>query len=392
MVTFRTMNLGRAIVLLLASSLTVLAPAIVAPSLPGLRAAFAHQAGVELLARLVLTAPALGVVVGASFVGRLVDRVGRRKVLVVGLVIYGFGGTSGLWLPTLPAILAGRFVLGLGIAAVMTAATTLITDLTKGPARGRFLGLQAAFMGLGGLVFLTLGGRLADIAWYWPFATYAAAWFLVPGALAILPLDAVPQAVARSQEKLPRAVMGLYGFAFLGMILFFLGPVQLPFLLSQRLSAGGTGIGLALGVMTVTAACSSFLFARIQRRLGSPGVLVLTFGFMAPGLAMVSLAGSWSVVLLGMAVFGVSVGVLMPNLNLWASGLVPASQRGRVIGNLATALFLGQFLSPFASTTVILAGGSLGLVFMLGAALAGVISISSVVLHPHPAPAEGVTR
>ena len=282
-------------------------------------------------------------------------------------------------------ILLGRFVLGLGVAAVMTAATTLITDLTTGPARGRFLGLQAAFMGLGGLVFLTVGGRLADIAWFWPFATYVVAWDLVPAALLTLAPDAPPREMARRREPLPRFVFGLYAFAFLGMVLFYLAPVQLPFLLSQRLEAGGTGIGLALGVMTVTSAGASFLFARIQRRLDSPGVLILTFAVMAPGLALVGWAGAWVWVLLGMAVFGVSVGLLGPNLALWISALVPASQRGRALGNLTTAVFLGQFLSPVLSSPVTLAGGSLGLVFLHGAALACMVSISVVALRLRPA-------
>jgi MFS family permease len=380
MVTLRSMNQGRAVVLLLASSLTVLAGAIVAPSLPGLRAAFAHQAGVELLARLVLTAPALGVVLGAPLVGRLVDGLGRRKVLVAGLMIYGLGGTSGLWLPTLPTILVGRFVLGLGVAGVMTASTTLIADLTAGPQRGRFMGFQAAFMGLGGLAFLTLGGRLADVGWYWPFATYAAAWLLVPAVLFTLPPDGPRRTSASQTRSLPRAVLGLYAFAFGGMVLFYLAPVQLPFLLNQRLSAGGTGIGLVLGLMTVTSASSSFLFARLQRRLGFGGVLILTFACMAPGLALVSWASTWAGVLLGMAVFGVSVGILGPNLNLRITALVPDDQRGRALGNLITAIFLGQFLSPVIASPVLLAGGSLGLVFGLGAGLAGLIMMAAVVV------------
>ncbi len=374
------MNKGRAVVLLLASSLTVLAGAIVAPALPGLRLAFAHQSGVDLLARLVLTAPALGVVVGAPVVGGLVDRVGRRKVLVAGLVIYGLGGTSGLWLPTLPAILVGRFVLGLGVAAVMTAATTLIADLTSGSERGRFLGFQAAFMGLGGLVFLTLGGRLADVGWFWPFATYAVAWLLVPAAALVLPPDVRRRVSMQKSEPTPRAVLGLYGFAFLGMVLFYLAPVQLPFLLTQRLASGGTGIGVVLGLMTVIAATSSFLFARLQRRLGFGGVLILTFAAQAPGLALVGWATTWGVMLLGMAVFGVSVGLLMPNLYLRLTSLVPEAQRGRALGKMTTAVFLGQFLSPFFASPVILAGGSLGLVFWLGAGLAGLVAMAAVVV------------
>jgi hypothetical protein len=48
-------------------------------------------------------------------------------------------------------------------------ATALIADYYVGAARGQFLGLQAAFMALGGVVFLTFGGFLADVNWRLPF-------------------------------------------------------------------------------------------------------------------------------------------------------------------------------------------------------------------------------
>jgi MFS family permease len=52
---------------------------------------------------------------------------------------------------------SNRQVLGLAVAGVMVSATTLIADYYSGPARAAFMGLQAGFMGLGGVVFLTLG-------------------------------------------------------------------------------------------------------------------------------------------------------------------------------------------------------------------------------------------
>jgi MFS family permease len=46
-------------------------------------------------------------------------------------------------------------------------------------AHAQFLGLQAAFMGLGGMVFLTLGGYLADLNWRLPFLIYLLAWLIL---------------------------------------------------------------------------------------------------------------------------------------------------------------------------------------------------------------------
>ena len=172
----------RPITLMATSSLTIMAGAIVSPALPALQRAFASEDQVELLARLVLTTVAHGVALFAPLVGLLVDRLGRRPVLGAGLLLYGAAGSSALWLDSMGAILAGRALLGAGVAAVMTASTTLITDYYQGSARERLLGLQAAAMAGGGVVFLIGGGLLADVSWRAPFASYLVAWLLLPAA------------------------------------------------------------------------------------------------------------------------------------------------------------------------------------------------------------------
>ncbi|MEM6611059.1 MAG: hypothetical protein AAF652_02180 [Cyanobacteria bacterium P01_C01_bin.72] len=53
-----------------------------------------------------------------------------------------------------------RALLGLSVAGIMTGVTTIIADYYVGQKRANFMGLQAAFMGLGGVVFLSVGGLL----------------------------------------------------------------------------------------------------------------------------------------------------------------------------------------------------------------------------------------
>ena len=80
--------------------------------------------------------------------------------------------------------------------------------------------------------------------------------------------------------------------------------------------------------------------------------------------------------LFGLAISGLGLGLLIPNMTVWISAVVPDGIRGRAIGGLSTALFLGQFLSPIVaqpvslkfglSSTYIYAGGLLlifGIIF-----------------------------
>jgi MFS family permease len=131
--------------LLLASSLTVMSGATVSPSLPAMKQQFESAiADPDLrttLVKLIITLPALFIVIGSPIAGIIVDRFGRKPLLLLTAILYGFAGSSGLYLESLPAILVGRAFLGLAVSGVMVSATTLIADYYIGSARAAFMGL-----------------------------------------------------------------------------------------------------------------------------------------------------------------------------------------------------------------------------------------------------------
>ncbi|MBI4234311.1 MAG: MFS transporter [Chloroflexi bacterium] len=94
--------------------------------------------------------------------GRLADRVGRRAVLLAGIVTAGGAAllvpaTSDYWVVT-----AGIFLVGLGWSCVNVAATALIAD-TSGPAeRGRAIGTNDVFGGASAVVLPLVGGIMAE--------------------------------------------------------------------------------------------------------------------------------------------------------------------------------------------------------------------------------------
>ncbi|WP_369138704.1 MFS transporter [Modestobacter versicolor] len=109
--TGRPAGRAQALVLLLSSCLGVLGAVLLAPVLPAIEDAFAGTPGVQALTPVVLTAPALVIGLTAPFAGRVVDRVGRKRLLVAALVVYAVVGTAPLWLPSLELIVASRVCL-----------------------------------------------------------------------------------------------------------------------------------------------------------------------------------------------------------------------------------------------------------------------------------------
>jgi MFS family permease len=380
--------------LLATSTLTVMSGATISPALPQMEDHFEQVEGVAYLVRLVLTMPALFIVFGGPIAGLLADRIGRKTLLVAATILYGLAGSSGFVLSSLGFILVGRAFLGLAVAGVMTAVTTLIADYYAGAARSQFMGTQAAAMGFGGVIFLSLGGWLADMSWRLPFVIYLSALLLLPFILFLLyephqplphtvkalvtnepqtldsdptdPLDSQsgqlntlnqsqPAVEPRSHpqrlpEQSPSLLIIIYAIAFGFMTIFYMIPVQLPYYLRSLSGASAAQVGLAIALFNLFSSATALFYGRIKARFNFAIIVALGCFLIGAGYVAIGLASTYALVLIGLAIGGMGTGLMMPNLNVWATIASSPEIRGRALGILTSAYFLGQFTSPFLST------------------------------------------
>jgi MFS family permease len=365
-------DLRRNATLLFISTLTIMSGATISASLPGIAARFADVENVALLSRLVLTLPAMFIALFSPAAGFLVDRFGRKPLLLASLALFAVAGASGLVLDTLPGLLVGRAVLGLAVGGIMTATTALVGDFFQGAARDRYMGLQQAFVGIGGTIFLTGGGFLAEAHWRGPFVIYTVAILLVPAALAFLPEPRRlrPAGPATGEGRLDGRRVALLALLFLAaavnMIAFYMIPTQLPFYLGELGFAAPSLAGTAIGAGQLVGVVSALTFAPLRRLLGIMGVFGL--GFVSAGLSflLLSSAESYGSVLAAMAVSGICMGTIMPNFAAAAMLLAPPALRGRISGLLVSSIFAGQFLSPIVSQPLITATGYDGAYMIVG--------------------------
>ena len=93
--------------------------------------------------------------------GRLADLYGRRRIFIVGLIVFAVASLLGGLATNEPLLLAARGLQGLGAALASPAALALITTtFPAGPARNRAFAVYAAMSGAGAAVGLILGGWL----------------------------------------------------------------------------------------------------------------------------------------------------------------------------------------------------------------------------------------
>lgn len=351
----------RLLALLLAGTMTIMAGATISPSLPAIEATLARGPNGPLLARLVLTVPALFTAMTALLAGWAIDRFGRRRILLGAIVLYGVAGPLGGTVSSIETLLATRAALGVSVGIVMTTVVTLVTDYYDGPARGVVMGRQAAFSSIGGIVFLVAGGLLADLSWRAPFGVYLLGLPILWLVWRHVDEPARPAASPDGPVAFPMPqVAALTATAFGSMVVFYLTPVQIPFYLAELGTPSGTVSGIAIAATTLTSAVASSLYGRLRAHVGFSATFALLYAIMALGYGVVAAAAGATQVIAGLAVFGLGLGLLLPNLNALAGQIASPAARGVVVGALTTSIFLGQFASPLAAQPLIGAFGSGG--------------------------------
>ncbi|MEU8900386.1 MFS transporter [Nocardia sp. NPDC048505] len=95
--------------------------------------------------------------------GRAADLLGRRRVLVVGVVVFALSSLVGGFATTAPLLVGARLVQGAGAALMMPAALSLVTTtFEEGSDRNRALGAWGAMIGLASTAGVLLGGVLTE--------------------------------------------------------------------------------------------------------------------------------------------------------------------------------------------------------------------------------------
>ena len=107
---------------------------------------------------------------GATLGGLLADKIGRRSVFALTLLIYGIATGAAALATSLGVLLVFRFLVGLGLGAELPVASTLVSEFAPKRIRGRVIVWLEAFWAIGWILAALIGYFIvagSDDGWRW---------------------------------------------------------------------------------------------------------------------------------------------------------------------------------------------------------------------------------
>lgn len=340
-----TINRLTIFTLLLLSMTTMMSNVAIVTALPHLKEHFTQVANIEFYSRLMLTLPSLAVALLAPIMGHIIFRFGKKQSALIALLVFAISGSAGLYLESIETLLFSRALFGVCIATLMIVSTSLVGDYFKEESRHKFMGYQSAFMAVGGVVFVIGGGFLSDISWRYSFSIYLIGFLLLPLVYTQVK-DIAYKEIEEKPVEIGKKIYFIYFLAFFYMLIFFILPTQIPFLLIENFNASGKLAGSVIAIAFLANAFGAMYFAKLKTKYKFSTIFVIALAIIALGFIGVGIVDSIYLFFFTAPLLGFGGGIMMTNLTAWMLGVTTVKKRVKTSGYFTSALFWGQFASP----------------------------------------------
>ncbi len=327
---------------------------LIAPLLPEIEHRIgASDAGLGLA----LGAYALPVLFVSLPLGRLSDRVGRRPLLLAGMLLCVAGSLLIAFADTLPVLVAGRAVQGVGSAASWIAALAVVSELAPPGRKGEAIGFALAANSVGAIAGPAAGGILGDtLGFDFPFLLVAGIGLLVAaGAFFVLPRDKSSEPAEAGSVRalvrlactgpvLPATAIVVAGAAAIGLV-----EVVVPLDASSRLGVSAATIGTIFAATIALDLIFSPLGGRAGDRRGRLAISVLGVAIATLGIVLLATLGGVAGLIVGLSVYGIGSSLLFSAAVPWLDDAFGEVARGFGYGFLNLTYSLGYTVGPIVA-------------------------------------------
>jgi len=347
---------------------------VYAPILPELGAALATT---PLLINLSISIFTLVLAIMQIVYGPLVDRSGRKRILLIGLVVYIIASLGCFLASNIETLLVFRALQAVGIAAGAVVAVTVIGDRFEGAERGRAMGSFQMMVALGPVVGPVVGGFIGEhVDFHYVFLLLA-----VVGGVALL-ANAIWLQETRPSGGEPRAFhpaeyldvlrnrsgLAIMLLSFVQYYAFYNYLVFMPRVLDTTYGLSASEKGLVFLPLSIAVVIGSFAGGRLLGRWRPQPMLVTTAALNALSLLLFLGVAQWSLAALVVAAsaFGLFLGLSLP---VQTSLLMDLYQHNRAtaVGSYNFFRFMGMATGPVLGSWLY-QDGNLGLLYGFAAA------------------------
>jgi ACDE family multidrug resistance protein len=323
-----------------------------------------------------LSAYAVPVVLFSLPLGRMADAVGRRPLLIGGLLLTASGSALIAVSDSLGVLMAGRAVQGTGSAASWIAALAVVSDLAPPGKRGESIGVALAATSVGSIAGPALGGVTADLL------GFAAPFLIVCGssaALAVAVAAVFPRETRRDPPETPAwgsimrvtrsgrgavaTAISLGGAGVLGLV-----ELVAPLDLDARLGLSSSAIGLLFAFSVAVDAPLAPIGGRWGDRRGRGGPAVAGLATLAASVALLAVFAGTLGAALALGLFGAGFSLAFAAAVPWLDEAFGEVQRGLGYGLLNLLYASGYAVGPLVGGGL-LEAASADLAYLVTAAL-----------------------
>ncbi|MBB4612907.1 MFS transporter [Novosphingobium taihuense] len=372
----RQPGIPQGLTIVLTGFLPIVAIVSMFPAVPRMIAHFAADPSASTKVPAMVSAPGLTVAILALFAGLMVDKFGRRRLLLWSTGLYGFVGMAPMFLDNLDQIYASRLLLGVTEAAILTTANTLIGDYWDEKGRSKWLSLQGIIGPFFGSAVIFTSGYLASMSWNSVFMIYGIGFLAF---IAMLGFIYEPQNDDTARKMLGIGAEASTPFPWAGVLTFglvtlFGGALYYVFIINGGIVWQELGVSDPSEIGRLTTIPSLFVIVGavifwLTGRFGPRIQLTVFLTLLGSGLAVIGSASDWKGMVAGMALQQTGAGMAVPTLIAWAQGYLPFEHRGRGMGVWTSTFFLGQFVSPLLVSLARTSSGSMQGAFLIAGLL-----------------------
>lgn len=334
--------------------------------------------------KLIISVPFLLMIPFTLICGKLSNKVQKKKLLIMSLLIFLLGGLGPCFFNSLMVILAFRALLGIAMGFILPLATSLIADFFQGSERAAMMGWQSSVINIGAIISILIAGFLGTINWHYAFFVY----FLGLGVLILifykLPEVTIPQKIA-TRTPLGYQVFLISSLALLYVLFIFTFYTNIALMITKEQLGNSASAGIALSTMTTGGLIAGIFFGRINQLL-KKFTVIISSSLSGIAFLMLSYPADYTFILLAAIILGFGFGTTMPWIMTKVANIVPPEGATLALAIVSSSTGLGQFMSPlfFAFLGSLLEGFSERLTFLLAGAsiITGSIILLIVFLFP----------